>query len=52
MSAATKLMVDLARIQANPKLRRELEEGWKKQIWPSDEMAKWSRWAWKQGLKQ
>lgn len=49
---ATELMVDLARIQANPKLKREIAAKWAGHKWGSEELAKWARWAWTQGLRQ
>ena len=56
MSAASNLMTDLARIQKAKGEKRAASLAaarakWAGHVWSSDEMTRWARWAWIEGVR-
>ena len=54
---ASDLMTDLARIQQSTGAKRtqllaKAKQDWAGKVWSNDELARWARFAWQQGLKQ
>ena len=50
------LMIDLARIQQATGSKRtalltNARETWRGHVWSNEELARWARWAWTQGVR-
>jgi hypothetical protein len=53
---AGELLVDLARIQQATGAKRtalvaKARERWAGMVWSNEELARWARWAWQQGVR-
>jgi bifunctional pyridoxal-dependent enzyme with beta-cystathionase and maltose regulon repressor activities len=50
------LMIDLARIQKATGAKRtallaKAKQDWAGKVWSNEELARWARWAWKEGVR-